>query len=194
MASATEVAAVSARLIQLARSRGRTLAVAESLTGGAVAAALVAQPGASAVLTAGIVAYTNEMKTALLGVDATLLAERGSVDADVAVAMADGVRRATGADLGLATTGVAGPEPHDGKAVGTVYLAVCGPGDAVPTVEELALTGHRDEIRQQSTHDVLALALAGLERVDGAAHARPGAAPRHADGEQSGRHGRYRRQ
>ncbi len=157
---------MSARLIQAARSRRLMIATAESLTGGAVAAALVAQPGASAALAAGIVAYSNEMKARLLDVDAGLLAERGSVDGDVAAAMAEGARHVTGADLGLATTGVAGPEPHDGKPVGTVYIAVSGPGPCRLTVEERALTGHRDEIRQQSTHDVLALALAALEEAE----------------------------
>lgn len=156
MASATDIAAAAARLIQTARARELTVGVAESLTGGSVTAALVAQPGASAVLHAGIVSYTNEMKTSLLGVDADLLAERGSVDPEVATAMAHGVRRTAGVDLGLATTGVAGPEPHDGKPVGTVFIAVSGPG--VERCVELALDGHRDQIRQQSTYEILELA------------------------------------
>nr|WP_152818462.1 CinA family protein [Pseudactinotalea sp. HY160] len=147
-------------MVHLARERGVSLAVAESLTGGAVTAALVSQPGASRVLLGGIVSYTNEMKIALLGVPARLLADHGSVDSRVALAMAAGARRVTGADVGLATTGVAGPGAHDGKPVGTVYVAVCD--DTGERLEGFSFSGDRDQIREQASLAALDLALEHL--------------------------------
>lgn len=102
---------VAARLLAVMEGRGWTLAVAESLTGGAVCARLVDVPGASRVLRGGVTAYATDLKASLLGVDDELLAARGAVDPDVAAAMAAGVRERLGADVGLATTGVAGPDP-----------------------------------------------------------------------------------
>ncbi|MFE5899705.1 CinA family protein [Streptomyces sp. NPDC056488] len=119
----TEAAGVLALLAE----RGQTLAVAESLTGGLVAAELTGVPGASASFRGSVTAYATALKHELLGVDAALLAERGAVDPEVASQMAAGVRARLGADWGIATTGVAGPEPQDGQPVGTVYVAVAGP-------------------------------------------------------------------
>lgn len=123
----------------------QTLAVAESLTGGLVAARVVDVPGASAVLRGAVVAYATDLKARLLGVDPDLLAERGAVDAEVAAQMAAGVRSRLGADWGLSTTGVAGPEPQHGLAPGTVFLGLAGP-DGVQ-VRALQLTGSRARIR-----------------------------------------------
>jgi CDP-diacylglycerol--glycerol-3-phosphate 3-phosphatidyltransferase len=109
---------VAQEVHELLLARGETLAVAESLTGGALAAAVVAVPGVSATFRGGVVAYATELKSELLGVDAALLAARGPVDPDVAVAMAEGVRERLGATWGLATTGVAGPDPQDGHPPG----------------------------------------------------------------------------
>ena len=122
-------AELAADIIRVATARGATIAVAESLTGGAVASALVGVPGASAVLRGAIVAYATDVKASLLGVDPTLLAVEGAVHPDVVRQMAAGVRRACGtaerpAALGVATTGVAGPDPQDGKPVGLVYIGV----------------------------------------------------------------------
>src|SRR6266480_3056648 len=94
--------------------RGETLAVAESLTGGLLAATLVDVPGASKAFRGGLVVYATDLKHRLAGVPESLLAERGPVDPDVALALAAGARHACGADWGLATTGVAGPEPQGG--------------------------------------------------------------------------------
>ncbi|MET0424479.1 MAG: CinA family protein [Actinoplanes sp.] len=135
--------------------RGETLATAESLTGGLVAATLVELPGVSAVFRGGFVVYATELKHALAGVPADLLAERGPVDPDVAVALATGARERCVADWGLATTGVAGPDPQDGKPVGLVYVAVAGPFGA--TVRELKLAGNRAVIRAESVTCALAL-------------------------------------
>ncbi|MEV1080464.1 nicotinamide-nucleotide amidohydrolase family protein [Streptomyces sp. NPDC050211] len=155
-------------LVRLLTVRGETLAVAESLTGGLVAAEITAAPGASKAFRGSVTAYATELKHELLGVDATLLAQRGAVDPQVAAQMAAGVRKALGADWGLATTGVAGPESQDGQPVGTVFIAVDGPfaADSTATgggkVASLRLNGHRAEIRMESVRSVLALLLQQL--------------------------------
>ncbi|MFD4959263.1 CinA family protein [Microbacterium sp. NPDC058389] len=152
----TDVDAAAAVLRAL-DARAWSIAAAESLTGGRVTATLVDVPGASAHVRGGIVAYATDLKARVLGVDPDVLAERGPVDGEVALAMAGGVRRVLGADVGLATTGVAGPDPQDGKPVGTVHIAVVTPETAVTA--ELALSGTRDEIRTASVRKVLELAL-----------------------------------
>ncbi|WP_180686053.1 CinA family protein [Streptomyces gossypiisoli] len=155
-------------VVRLLTVRGETVAVAESLTGGLVAAELTAVPGASKAFRGSVTAYATELKHELLGVDATLLAQRGAVDPQVAAQMAAGVRKALGADWGIATTGVAGPEPQDGQPVGTVFVALDGPfGPASGSagggkVEALRLNGQRAEIRMESVRSVLALLLREL--------------------------------
>ncbi|MFD9391993.1 CinA family protein [Streptomyces sp. NPDC060000] len=155
-------------VVRLLTVRAETLAVAESLTGGLVAAEITAVPGASKVFRGSVTAYATELKHELLGVDADLLAARGAVDAQVAARMAAGVRRALGADWGIATTGVAGPDPQDGQPVGTVFVAVEGPSGADSRsaaggkVEALRLNGDRAEIRRESVRSVLALLLTEL--------------------------------
>lgn len=145
------------RLLELLSARGWNLAVAESLTGGQVTAALVDVPGASAVLRGGVVTYATDLKASVLGVDADLLAARGPVDPDVARGMAEGVRARLGADVGLATTGVAGPGPQDGHRAGTVHVAVATPAGVV--TRALALPGGRADVRAGATAAVLALAV-----------------------------------
>ncbi|MFE9911573.1 CinA family protein [Streptomyces clavifer] len=146
----------AARVLRRLQERGETLAVAESLTGGLVAAELTSVPGASRSFRGSVTAYATPLKRDLLGVDGALLAERGAIDPDVALAMAAGVRRALGADWGVSTTGVAGPDPQDGKAVGTVHVAVSGPG-GVRKVAELRLNGGRTDIRRESVRSLLEL-------------------------------------
>jgi nicotinamide-nucleotide amidase len=137
-------------------ARGLTLAVAESLTGGLLADALVRVPGASAVFRGGIVAYATDLKTTLLGVDAALLAAQGAVHPEVARQMAEGVRRVCSADVGLATTGVAGPDAQDGHAPGEVFVAVATGAGTV--VVPLVLPGGRGEIRAAAVEAVLDIA------------------------------------
>lgn len=154
----------AASLLDLLRARGLTLAVAESLTGGMVAARLVDVPGASAVLRGGVVAYATDLKAALLGVDAGLLGREGAVHPDVAVQMAQGARSRLGADVGLATTGVAGPDPQDGHPPGTVHVAVVtatGSRVASPVV-----AGTRADVREHAVREVLALARVVLAQDD----------------------------
>ncbi|MFJ8077437.1 CinA family protein [Streptomyces sp. NPDC096176] len=146
----------AAKVLALLAERGRTLAVAESLTGGLVAAELTAVPGASNSFRGSVTAYATTLKRDVLGVDATLLAECGAVDPRVASQMAAGVRELMGADWGVATTGVAGPEAQDGQPVGTVFVAVAGPG-GTGKVAALRLNGDRGEIRRESVRSVLEL-------------------------------------
>ncbi|TFH51097.1 CinA family protein [Actinomyces viscosus] len=143
-------------LLRAAENRGVTLAVAESLTGGQVASSLVEVPGASRVLVGAVVAYAVRVKAQVLGVDAAHLARTGPVDRDVALQMAHGVRRLLGADLGLATTGVAGPGPADGHPAGTVHIAVVGPGGEAH--RELHLSGHRSQVRYEAVLNAIELA------------------------------------
>ncbi|MFF2509150.1 CinA family protein [Streptomyces sp. NPDC058067] len=176
-------------MLRLLAERGESLAVAESLTGGLVAAEITSVPGASRVFRGSVTSYATELKRDVLGVDGTLLAERGAVDPEVAQQMATGVRRVLGADWGIATTGVAGPDEQDGRPVGTVFVAVDGPETGVARPEtagerpeaavarpeaagagfarsrkvaELRLNGDRSEIRRESVRSVLELLLEQL--------------------------------
>jgi nicotinamide-nucleotide amidase len=151
---------VAVDAVEALRAAGATVATAESLTGGLVCATLVSVPGASAVVRGGVVAYAPELKTTLLGVDAGLIAERGTVDAGVAAAMATGTRDRAGATYGLSTTGVAGPDPSEGKPAGTVHIGLAGPDGVVTRL--LDLSGDRDAIRTQTVAAVLSLLVATL--------------------------------
>ena len=148
-------------LVSVLSSRGQTVASAESLTGGLVVSRLIDPPGASAVVRGGIVAYATDAKASVLGVDAELLADRGAVDADVAQQMAEGVRRVLDADWGVATTGVAGPDPQDGVPVGRVYVAVAGPDGTC--VQQHDLSGDRRDIRDGAVGAALALLMKSLD-------------------------------
>lgn len=152
--------ALAHEVVAIASRRQLTIAVAESLTGGLLGAAITAVPGASVVFRGGVISYATQLKAALLGVPTALLEARGAVDPGVAAAMADGVRTRLGATLGAATTGVAGPEPAEGKPPGTVYIAVAA-GQA-PTVVPLSLAGSRDEIRDTTVEQCLRLLWAAL--------------------------------
>ncbi|MFL6162292.1 MAG: CinA family protein [Jatrophihabitantaceae bacterium] len=149
----------AARLHALLLRRRQTVAVAESLTGGLVAAALTATPGASATFRGGLVVYATDLKTSLAGVPEGLLARVGAVDPQVALALANGVRSRLSASWGVGVTGVAGPEPQDGRPVGTVFVAVVGPPEAGETVSELELAGARNSIRGQAVEHVVSLLL-----------------------------------
>ncbi len=125
-----EAAAVEAVVLALIRRRWR-LAVAESCTGGRILDLLTRRGGVSRCLAEGIVAYEDVSKTARLGVDGSLLRAHGAVSAQVALAMAEGVRVALGTEVGLSTTGIAGPEgARPGKPIGLVHIAVRVPSRA----------------------------------------------------------------
>lgn len=151
-------------LIETLTARGETLGVAESLTGGRLAATLTAVPGSSEVFVGGVVSYATRVKTSLLGVPDGVVAEHGVVSAACARAMAEGVRTLLDTTWALATTGVAGPGPADGVAAGTVYVALSGPGGT--QVRELGLAGDRSAVRGQSVGEALTLLSGRLAREE----------------------------
>ncbi len=155
-----EIAGYARELVSRLEAVGASLAVAESLTGGWLMSAIVDVPGASKVLRGGVVAYATDLKSALLGVDPAMLAEVGPVSPDVALAMARGVRDRLGAQLGLATTGVAGPDPQGDVPPGVVHLALVGAGPDRGAV--LQLGGDRASIRRASVRAALELAVDAL--------------------------------
>lgn len=151
---------LAADAVAALRGAGATVATAESLTGGLLCSALVAVPGASDVVRGGVVAYAAALKTEFLGVDAALIEERGTVDPEVACSMALGARERLGATYAMSTTGVAGPDPSEGKPPGTVHVAIAGPDGVEST--QLELTGDRDTIRQATVDALLSWLVARL--------------------------------
>ena len=137
---------------------GKTLATAESCTGGMIGAWITAVAGSSKVYKGGIISYTNEVKTALLGVNAELLEKEGAVSAPVAEAMAAGVRLALNADVAISVTGLAGPSGDDrGTPVGTVYIGYADSWGAEAIC--FRFDGDREQVRTQAAQEALKLAL-----------------------------------
>lgn len=153
------------RVHLLLRAEGATVATAESLTGGRLATRLTDIPGASETYLGGAVTYATDLKVSLLGVDERIVEEHGVVSAECAQAMASGVRALTGATYGVATTGVAGPQPQEDKPAGTVFVGIAGPGyvDSVP----LSLSGDRTNIQEETCTAVLSALEARLLEADG---------------------------
>ena len=159
----TDPRPVADAVVMRLRELDLSIGTAESLTGGLVCAALTSVPGASTVVRGAVVAYASEVKADVLGVDRDLLAREGAVCEPVAAQLADGIRRVLGCAVGVSTTGVAGPDPADGQPVGTVFVGASGPWGIL--VEELALTGDRDQIRSASVLAVLTLLERALENL-----------------------------
>jgi nicotinamide-nucleotide amidase len=150
---------------RLLADRSASVATAESLTGGLLGARLTNMPGSSATFRGGVVAYATDLKAGLLDVPRDLLAAHGAVHADVAAAMARGVRERLGATYGLAVTGVAGPEPQDGHSVGTVHLSVAGPGSEVTKQStRMPTPGTGPQVRPQIREVTVTYALDLLRR------------------------------
>jgi len=145
-------------------AQGATVAVAESVTGGLLAAALTDTPGASRTFRGGLVVYATDLKAGLAGVPEAVLAEHGPVSAPVAAALASGVRLRLSATYGVALTGVAGPDPQDGMPVGTVYVGLAGPLGC--EVRMLALAGDRAAIRAGAVREAIRLLSDRLSRPD----------------------------
>ena len=138
------------------RLKGKTLATAESLTGGGIGAALTAVPGSSAVYKGGIVSYTNEVKMNILGVTPSLLDIHGAVSAPVAEEMAAGVRRLLNSDIAVSVTGLAGPAGDEfSHPVGTVFIGYQDSSHTI--VEHHRFEGDREEIRSQTIQAALQL-------------------------------------
>ncbi len=151
----------ASRALAAARKAHVRVAAAESLTGGLVAAALTAVPGASDVFVGGIVSYDSGIKAGLLGVDEGLLSDQGPVSEDVALAMAEGARAILGAEVAVATTGVAGPDPHGGKVPGTVCVAAVGPEGSL--ARTLAIPGSRDDVRRKTVEAAIVVLVTILD-------------------------------
>ena len=134
--------------------QGKTLATAESCTGGGIGQALTAVPGSSAVFKGGIISYCNEVKHQLLGVEEALLEQFGAVSAPVAEAMAEGARMALQSDLAVSVTGLAGPGGDEfGHPVGTVYIGYSE--RSLRLSREYHFTGDREAVRRQAIRAVL---------------------------------------
>ncbi|WP_137724826.1 CinA family protein [Prescottella subtropica] len=132
-------------VVAVLRRRGETVATAESLTAGLLAATIAGVPGASTVLRGGLIVYATDLKETLAGVDAGVLAHDGPVARRTAAQLAEGAAERCGADWGVGLTGVAGPDPQDGHRPGTVFLGIAGPDGT--EVTELDLPGDRWGIR-----------------------------------------------
>lgn len=156
----TDVVTLAANLHAVLLERGLTIGTAESLTGGALGDLLSGTPGASGTYVGGVISYATEVKRRLLGVSEATVNGYGVVSAQCAQEMARGVRDLLGADLGVSTTGVAGPTEQEGKPVGLVFVGVAGP-DGV-RAHELRLTGDRAAIRAQTSQQAIRLL---LERI-----------------------------
>lgn len=148
-------------VVELLTARGATLATAESLTGGTLAARITDVPGASRVFRGGVVAYASDLKQQLLDVPAALVEEHGVVSAACARVMAEAGRARLGASYALSTTGVAGPDRQEGKPPGTVFVGLAGPDET--TVLSLELAGSRATIRERTCEAALS-ALLGILR------------------------------
>lgn len=157
----TGIDELAERVIAKARQSGRTIATGESLTAGWVASALSSVPGASAVLRGGVIAYQADLKKDVLGVTEEALAQ-GLVSQEVAIEMAQGARCRMGADFGVGTTGVAGPDPHDGAVVGSVWIAIAG-GEREQSAH-FHFSGSRQAIRGSAVLEALRLLDGELDR------------------------------
>ena len=152
------------QLVRALAAQGRTLAVAESCTGGLVGSLLTDVPGSSRVFPGGVVAYANAPKRQVLGVSPAVLTEHGAVSGEVATAMAEGVCRLLDADFGIGITGITGPTGgSEAKPVGTVFIACAGPAGV--TVERHEWTGDREHNKHKSAMAALTLVLGRLEEV-----------------------------
>jgi nicotinamide-nucleotide amidase len=156
---------LAARVHALLQERGETVATAESLTGGRLAALLTGTPGASQSYVGGVVAYATSVKQDVLGVPTTLVETYGVISAECAMAMARGAAGVTGAAWGIGTTGVAGPDDQDGHPPGTVHVGLVGPGGS--TALALELVGGREAIQDRTCHEALS-ALEGMLSTGGA--------------------------
>ena len=152
-AGGDEVRPDVAEVHQMLAAAHASVAVAESLTGGLLGATLTSMAGASATFRGGVLVYSTDLKETLGGVPGPLLDAEGAVSAEVAAAMAAGVRDRTGATYGVALTGVAGPDLQEGHPAGTVFVAVAGPSGG--QVRSLRLAGGRAAIRAGSVDQAL---------------------------------------
>lgn len=149
---------IAYEVVQMLRSAGMTVGLAESCTGGLIAGALTSVPGSSACFGLGVVTYSNDAKNRLLGVPADILEKWGAVSRETGLSMASGARKLAGADLGLAVTGIAGPDGGTpGKPVGLVYIAIAGKDRTI--CRRHLFPGNREAVRQATVEAALKLVL-----------------------------------
>ena len=141
------------QIIAYLNERGETISVAESLTAGGLANMLTSASGSSAVFIGGITAYRNEIKESMLNVDPKLISEHTVVSEEVANAMGDGAIKAFGSTWAISTTGAAGPDPLEGHAPGSVWIAIRGP---INQAIQLTLEGNREQVRSGTISTAIA--------------------------------------
>lgn len=152
-------------LVETLTARAQTIATAESLTAGLLAASIADVPGASVVLRGGLVVYATDLKSTLAGVDESVLRQEGPVSATTAAQLALGARDKCGAQWGVSLTGVAGPTSQDGHPVGEVWLGIAGPDSAVTTTNlDLSPELSRRQIREESVAQAISHLLELLDR------------------------------
>jgi len=152
------VTAIDEKVAKILRDSGLTLSVAESCSGGLIAKRITDMPGSSGYFLLGAVTYSNDSKERVLGVPAKLIEKHGAVSSEVALAMAEGVRKVSGSDIAIATTGIAGPDggtPE--KPVGTVFIAIDSPDGSKASLHYFE--GDRNAIREATAEAALSLLL-----------------------------------
>lgn len=150
------------KIVERLRASGKTLAVAESCTGGMIGSRITSVSGSSACFYGGIISYSNELKEQLLGVPRAIFVAHGAVSEQVAEAMAEGAIRVTGSDFAVSVTGIAGPGGGTAeKPVGLVYIGLAGSGDTM--VRMFVFDGDRKAVRQSATEQALAMLLDVLQ-------------------------------
>lgn len=162
-----DVPDIQTAMVTMLKEKHLTVACAESFTGGLIAKRITDVSGASEVFSFGACTYSNEMKQKVLGVKEETLQTYGAVSKETAAQMAEGIRKVSGADIGIATTGVAGPEPSEGKAVGTVFIGISY-GDVTEVKELMLARGKVDDrelIRYSGSSHALIMAMKAAERV-----------------------------
>lgn len=152
-------------LLELLKLRGETFATAESLTGGLLGQLVTTVPGSSGAYRGGAIAYAADVKHDLLGVSSATIRTHGVVSAECALEMAEGARKAFGADWAVSTTGVAGPERQEDKPVGMVFVGVSGPEGA--STRELRVEGDREGIRRTTCQEALLTLIETVNRSVG---------------------------
>ncbi len=145
----TVIKEISGRLTE----KGLKLAVAESCTGGLISHEITNLPGSSKFFDMSVVSYSEKSKKSVIGIGASLLKKYGTVSEETAVAMAQGIRKLSGADVSLSITGVAGPEPLEGKDIGLVYMAACLK-DVVES-RGMSLKGNRETVKRDASLEAL---------------------------------------
>lgn len=160
----TDEDTLSSKAAELLRQKNFTLAAAESITAGLFMAELADEPGISKALSGGVVVYNSEMKAMQLGIDEDLLAKYGVVSAECAAALAVNVKHKFGTSIGVGITGAAGPNPHDGEPVGTVWIGIASP-NANPETHKLSLSGLRNTNRLRSARFALYYLIKHLEKI-----------------------------